>query len=145
MKYDFVQMNTANKNTAAETIEEMVVKSRRAHLHTGTKTQCLCDIRLNDNWTLSVINNAHPFHEPLEEAAWLEISIVKNGKSVDDENGDMLFVDIRYNTFLYVLNNAKNVASLLFNLGYWESLGATQDLDLAYNQANCLLRLVDRA
>ena len=138
-------MNTANKNTAAETIEEMVVKSRRAHLHAGTKTQCLCDIRLNDNWALSVINNTHVYHEPLEEAAWLEISIVKNGKSVNDENGDMLFIDIRYNTFLYVLSNAKNVAALLFNLAYWESLVATQDLDLAYNQAKRLIKLVDRA
>lgn len=145
MKYNFIQMNTANKNTAAETIEEMVAKSRCDYLRANISTQCLCNIQLTDNWGLSIINNAHSSNEPLEEAAWLEISIIKNGKSVDDENGDMLFINMPSDGFLCVLKDTKTVGSLLFNLAYLETLLATKDFDLAYNQANHLIKLVDRA
>ena len=141
----FVQTQNTNMSNAPGIIKQIVSESRRSAMLDKEEMVYRCTINLNEMWALSIINNAHDNDDLMEGSAWFEIAIVKNGRTIRDEAGDRLLIDVRYNVLLYVLSQSTKVSSLLFNLEYWNTIFFMKDIDSAHKNAERLLRLAENA
>ena len=102
-------------------VHQMVNDVRACYDYTGYDGFCCLTVKLNDQYSLSVTNNPHAFYDAIEGAARLEIAVIKNGKSLIDDDQ---FINLRYNDFLAVARVAHHrkfkVSQLIYLLAKQE-------------------------
>lgn len=73
---------------APAAIIDLVSESRRAIIrHEEGVISGHLIVKLNDVFSLSIVNNSHAFEDEWEGAATLEIALLKNGRILKDSNG----------------------------------------------------------
>lgn len=79
---------TVNVEDAPAAIYDLVSTTRIAIMN-GEKgiLSGRVEVRLNNTFALSIVNNSHAFNDDFEGAATLEVALLKNGKLICDKDG----------------------------------------------------------